>query len=164
MVPSSDKHHYCLYTSRQVLAHTIDLYYQSHLGKAQIQGFAVNYRSIWSLWVVSRVVSDIVANSEAQIQIQLVGCGSHSSLLSFTALCLRAILDLQGNFEAQHSSFGVWFSYLLFFQACIGFLFLSHLFNVKTAYNTQGHIVYVLPYFMTELLLSQMKQSGISLF
>jgi len=34
---------------------------------------------------------------------------------------------------------------------------LSHLFNTKAAYNTQGHIVYVLPYFMTEFVFSQLK-------
>lgn len=87
----------CIHLDRYLHA-CINLCYQSHFGNAQIQGFAINYGSIWSLWVVSRVVSFTVANSGAQIQIQLVGCGSHSSLFSFTSLRLRAILYLQGYF------------------------------------------------------------------
>lgn len=130
---------------------------QSHPGHAQIKGFAVNYRSICSLWVVSRAVSFIVANSGAQIQIQLVGCGSHSSLLPFTALSLRAILHLWGKFEAQLSNFlGVVFVPFFFFPGvCITFIFLSHLFNMKTAYNKD--ILLVLPHFMTEFVLNQRK-------
>lgn len=95
----------------------LNLYYQSHLGNQQIQGFAVNYRSIWSLWVVSRVASFIVAQ-ELKFKPSWwdVGC---TPVCGHLHLSLRATLYLQGNFEAQLSSFGVWFPYVLFFQACV---------------------------------------------
>lgn len=57
----------CIHLDRYLHA-CINLCYQSHLGNAQIQGFAINYGSIWSLWVVSRVVSFTVANSGAQFK------------------------------------------------------------------------------------------------
>lgn len=143
----------CIHLDRYLHA-CINFCYQSHLGNAQIQGFAINYRSIWSLWVVSRVVSFTVANSGAQIQIQLVGCGSHSSLFSFTSLRLRAILYLQGYFWRITLQFGGVVSlHFIFPGMCIGLIFLSCLFNIKIACNTQVHIVYVLMYFMTEFAL-----------
>lgn len=147
----------CIHLDRYI--HTyLNVFQQSHLGNAWIQTFPINYRSIWSLWVVSRVVSFIVTNSGARIQMQLVSCGLHSSLQSLTVLCQRAILYLQGYFGSiTLQSWGAVFLYFVFQAMCIGFIMLSHLFNTKTDYNTQGHIVYGLPYFMTEFAFNQLK-------
>lgn len=41
---------------------------------------------------------------------------------------------------------------------CMEFIILSHLLNTKTAHNAQGHIVYILPYFMTEFVFSQLNE------
>lgn len=136
----------------------INIYQQSHLGNAWTQTFPINYRSIWTLWVVSRAVSFTARNSGAQIQIQLVNCGLHFSLQSLTALSLRATLYLQGYFwSITLRSWGAVFLYFIFPAMCIGFITLSHLFSTKPVYKTQGHIVYVLPYFMAEFEFNQLK-------
>lgn len=150
----------CIHLYRYI--HTyLNVFQQSHLENAWIQTFPINYRSIWSLWVVSRVVSFIVTNSGARIQIQLVSCGLHSSLQSLTVLCQRAILYLQGYFgSVTLQSWGAVFLYFVFQAMCIGFIMLSHLFNTKTEYNAQGHIVYGLPYFMTEFCIQSAEVKG----
>lgn len=147
----------CIHLDRYM--HTyINVLRQSHLGSAWIHTFPINYRSIWSLWVVSRVVSFIVTSSGAQIHIQLVNCGLHSSLQPLTARSLRAILNFQGCFwRVTLQSWGAVFPNLVFQTTWIGFIMLSQPFNSKTEYNTQGHIVYLLTYFMTEFVFNQLK-------
>lgn len=81
----------------------------------------------------------------------------HSSLQSLTALSLRAILYLQDYFwSITLQSWGAKFLYILFSLTCVGFIIFSHLFNRKT-HTTHEDIVYVLQYFMTEFVFSQLK-------